>query len=240
MLVRLQKYLASAGVASRRAAENLILEGRISVNGKTIQVLGTKVDDSKDIVCLDKKEISTSAKFEYIMLNKPKGYVCTNKDQFNRKTIFDLVKGINTRLFSIGRLDYDTKGLIILTNDGELSYKLTHPKHSIPKTYIAEIKGVPTKKELLQFKNGLLIDNDYVTAPSEIEICNTSNSRAISLVKITIKEGKNRQVRKMCDAINHEVVSLKRIAIGNVCLGELEEGNFRKLNEFEIKSLHLV
>ncbi|KPU28383.1 pseudouridine synthase [Caloranaerobacter sp. TR13] len=222
------------GVASRRKSEMLILQGRVRVNGKVIEELGYKINPNVDIVLVDKKPIIKKENNIYIALNKPEGYITTVKDQFNRPTVLDLVKSINERIYPIGRLDYDTSGLLILTNDGDLTYKLTHPKHEIEKVYIAKIKGVPTERELKEFRNGLKIDN-YVTSKAKIKVIKMYND--YSIVKITIHEGKNRQIRKMCKKINHPVINLKRIAIGNIKLGNLKKGDWRYLSKEEIQYL---
>ncbi|WP_083238773.1 pseudouridine synthase [Caloranaerobacter ferrireducens] len=232
--MRLQKYLAMCGVASRRKSEMLILQGRVKVNGKVVEELGYKIDPDIDIVLVDNKRIIKKENYIYIALNKPEGYITTVKDQFNRPTVLDLVKSIKERIYPIGRLDYDTSGLLLLTNDGDLTYKLTHPKHEIEKVYIAKIKGVPTEKELNKFRKGLKIDN-YVTSKAKIEVLKKYND--YSIVKITIHEGKNRQIRKMCKKINHPVIKLKRIAIGKIELGNLKKGSWRYLSKEEISYL---
>ncbi|TYQ15747.1 UNVERIFIED_CONTAM: 23S rRNA pseudouridine2605 synthase [Acetivibrio alkalicellulosi] len=221
--VRLQKYLADSGVASRRKAEELIRQGRVSVNGNITTELGTKVQNN-DIIYLDGKEVKKEEKKVYIVLNKPVDYVSTVKDQFNRPTVIDLVK-VKERIFPVGRLDYDTSGLLILTNDGSLTYRLTHPKHEIKKVYLATIEGLPTKEEIEKFEKGLKIE-DYITAPAKFKI--VEGSKRSSIVEITIHEGKNRQVRKMCQAIGHPVLQLMRISFGNIHLGDLKEGQWRE------------
>ncbi len=233
MLMRLQKYLAEAQVASRRKAEEIILQGRVSVNGNIATELGTKVESDSDIVEVDGKKVSICQNAVYIVLNKPEGCVTTVKDQFNRKSVLDYVKDVKERIYPVGRLDYDTSGLLILTNDGELTYKLTHPKHNIEKTYIADVDREPDSNDMEKFKNGLIIDGRK-TAPAEIEII--KKGRLTSL-KIKIHEGRNRQVRKMCAAINCNVVRLKRIAEGNIELGKLEKGKYRYLTDEEIMYL---
>ncbi|SHH47960.1 23S rRNA pseudouridine2605 synthase [Caloranaerobacter azorensis DSM 13643] len=232
--MRLQKYLAMCGIASRRKSEALILQGRVKVNGKVIDELGYKIDPDTDIVLFDNKRVIKKENYIYIALNKPEGYITTVKDQFNRPTVLDLVKNINERIYPVGRLDYDTSGLIFLTNDGDLTYRLTHPKHEVEKVYIAKIKGIPTEEELNKFRNGLKID-DYITSKAKIEVLKKYNN--YSIVKITIHEGKNRQVRKMCEKINHPVISLKRVAIGKINLGNLKKGNWRYLSKKEIEYL---
>ncbi len=234
MQIRLQKYLAQAGIASRRKAEEIILSGRVTVNGEKITQLGVKIEEAKDKVTLDGKIIQQQSQNIYIMLHKPKGYITSAKDQFNRLTVMDLLKGINQRLVPVGRLDYDTSGLLILTNDGELTYKLTHPKHEVAKVYEALIKGSPSQEEIEAFMGGLIIE-DYKTAPAQFEIL--SGNKYKSKVKITITEGRNRQVRKMCEAINHPVIGLKRIAIGKISLGDLKLAEYRHLTIKELEYL---
>ena len=233
MLMRLQKYLAEAQVASRRKAEEIILQGRVSINGHIVTELGTKVESEADVVEVDGRKVSICEKMVYIMLNKPEGCVTTVKDQFERKSVLDYVKDVKERIYPVGRLDYDTSGLLILTNDGDLTYKLTHPKHNIEKTYIADVDREPDINDMERFKNGLVIDGRK-TAPAEIEII--KKGRLTSL-KIKIHEGRNRQVRKMCGEINCNVVRLKRIAEGNIELGKLEKGKYRYLTDEEIMYL---
>ncbi|QXM06061.1 pseudouridine synthase [Crassaminicella indica] len=232
--MRLQKYIAHSGVASRRKAEELIKLGRVKVNNKVIKDMGVIVDPHKDIVSVDQKIIHLEKNKIYIMLNKPEGYVTTLSDEFNRPTVVDLIKNIQERIYPVGRLDYATSGLLIMTNDGDLSYRLTHPKHKIKKTYIAKIKGILNKKELACFQTGIDIGG-YITAPAFIEVL--KKERATSLVKVMIHEGKNRQIRRMFEKINHPVLQLKRIAIGKINLENLQKGKWRYLTETEIKYL---
>ncbi len=231
--MRLQKFLAHAGIASRRAAEEYIKQGRVTVNGETIRDMGVKVTDA-DRITVDGSPIKKEEEKTYIMLNKPIGYVSTVKDQFGRQTVLNLVKDINARLYPVGRLDYDTSGLILLTNDGDFTFELTHPKHQIDKVYEALISGIPSKEELKRFESGLEVE-DYITSPSKIIIKEIIKNNA--LVNVTIHEGKNRQVRKMCAAIGHNVLTLRRISIGPIALGDLPEGKWRKLTNTEINSL---
>ncbi|MFV0314787.1 MAG: pseudouridine synthase [Anaerotignum sp.] len=232
---RLQKYLAEAGIASRRKAEELILAGKVKVNGQIITELGTKVDPKKDeIFYLDKKISKKEVEMIYIMLHKPEGYVTTSKEQFGRPGVMDLVKGINVRIFPVGRLDYDTSGLLLLTNDGELTYKLTHPKHDVDKTYIAKVHGTPDDMDLQKFRRGVYIDEKR-TKPAKIQIREKGERQ--STVEIIIHEGRNRQVRKMCEAIKHPVAQLRRIAIGELKMGDLAKGKYRHLTEKEVKYL---
>lgn len=233
MQVRLQKYLADAGVASRRKSEEFIKRGKVSVNGVVVTELGTKIDDKTDTVTYNGKVVKAETKFVYIMLNKPEGFVTTVKDQFNRPAVTDLVK-VKERVFPVGRLDYDTSGLLILTNDGDLTYKLTHPKHEIEKTYIAKLFGTPDINDINKFKHGVHVDGRK-TLPAKIEIIEKEEKYCYA--KIIIKEGRNRQVRKMCEAIKHPVAMLKRVATGDLQLGDLPKGKYRYLTEKEIRYL---
>lgn len=234
--MRLQKYLASCGVASRRKCEEYILEGRVKVNGSIVNELGTKVQDG-DSILFDDKKVSISCHYEYYMLNKPVGYVTTMKDEKNRPTVRDIMKDIPARIFPVGRLDYNTSGLLLLTNDGELTYALTHPKHHVGKTYHVKVKGVMDRLALTALSKGIMIDGK-MTAPakvSAIEINNTSCQ-----IAITIYEGRNRQIRKMCEAVGHPVLKLRRMAIGQIRLNSLAEGEYRKLTIDEINYLKKV
>lgn len=230
---RLQKYMADCGVGSRRKNEEIILAGRVKVNGAVVQELGFKIDREKDKVSVDDKAIKPEEQKLYIALNKPVGYVSTVKDERGRKTLLDLVK-VNERIYPIGRLDYDTSGLILMTNDGEIYNKVIHPRQVVNKKYIAEIKGAPTQKEIEKFRSGVDI-GDYFTAPAEFNIMRKNGSS--TLVEVIIHEGKNRQIRRMCDAINHPVISLERISVGSIKLGDLNLGKWRYLDEKEINYL---
>ncbi|MBE7013312.1 MAG: rRNA pseudouridine synthase [Ruminococcaceae bacterium] len=234
--MRLQKYLALCGVASRRAAEKLIVDGRIAVNGVVVTELGTKVS-SGDKVTFDGKPVSGGESKIYIALNKPTGVLSSASDDRGRRTVVDLVSGDfpdGVRLYPVGRLDYDTEGLIFLTNDGDFTYKVTHPKHSINKTYEAVINGRLTEDEIVSLCRGVDI-GDFVTSPAVADIIREEKDK--SVVQITIHEGKNRQVRKMFEAVGHRVLKLKRISVGNVKLGNLKSGKWRELSEREIKIL---
>ena len=233
---RLQKFMARCGVASRRKCEELILSGIVSVNDTIIKELGTKIDCDKDIVKVSGKEIRPEEKKRYIMLNKPEGYISSVKDEHDRQTVIDLI-GIKERIFPIGRLDFDSSGLLLLTNDGEIYNKLIHPRQKRTKTYIAIVKGIFSKNDIQRFENGIDIGG-YITADAKIEVIEIQEDR--SKVRLQIHEGKNRQIRKMCSALNHEVLELTRESIGEIKLGTLEKGNYRELTEVElnyIKSL---
>ena len=234
--MRINKYIALCGVASRRKAEELILAGRVTVNDEVMTELSYKVDEENDIVKVDDKLIKEENKLVYILLNKPEGYITTVKDQIDRPSVLDLVSDIKERVYPIGRLDYETSGLLLLTNDGDLTYKLTHPKHEVDKTYVARVKGKLTKEEIERFKTGLKIE-DYTTAPAKLKVIKYDEQRDSSLLEIKIHEGKNRQVRKMCKAINHPVLRLRRSAMGKIKIGDCEIGKYRYLTEDEIKYL---
>ena len=234
--MRINKYIALCGVASRRKAEELILAGRVTVNDEVMTELSYKVDEENDIVKVDDKLIKEENKLVYILLNKPEGYITTVKEQFDRPSVLDLVSDIKERVYPIGRLDYETSGLLLLTNDGDLTYKLTHPKHEVDKTYVARVKGKLTKEEIERFKTGLKIE-DYTTAPAKLKVIKYDEQRDSSLLEIKIHEGKNRQVRKMCKAINHPVLRLRRSAMGKIKIGDCEIGKYRYLTEDEIKYL---
>ena len=234
--MRINKYIASCGVASRRKAEELILNKKVKVNGRLIEELSFQVDEYKDTVEVDGVKISLNEETVYILLNKPEGYITTVKDQFDRPSVIDLLSDVKERVFPVGRLDYETSGLLLLTNDGDLTYKLTHPKHEVDKTYVARVKGKLTKEEIERFKTGLKIE-DYTTAPAKLKVIKYDEQRDSSLLEIKIHEGKNRQVRKMCKAINHPVLRLRRSAMGKIKIGDCEIGKYRYLTEDEIKYL---
>ncbi|MGN0182796.1 MAG: pseudouridine synthase [Candidatus Ornithomonoglobus sp.] len=232
-MVRLQKYIAMSGTASRRAAEKLIDEGRVSVNGKPVTEQGVKVEIGNDRVEVDGMLIKAVEKKIYIALNKPEGYVTTVKDQFDRPTVMDLVqKEIHTRIFPVGRLDYETEGLLLMTNDGDWANRVTHPRFESSKKYYAVLKGVLTIPELNKIRRGVVIDGKK-TSPAECEILEID--MGMTLVELTIHEGRNRQVRKMFEAVGHEVKKLRRDSVGIVELGNLPEGRFRYLTSSEIE-----
>ncbi|MBC5996812.1 rRNA pseudouridine synthase [Romboutsia ilealis] len=234
--MRINKYIASCGVASRRKAEEIILDRRVKVNGEIVTELSFNIDENKDVVEIDEKLISLSENYVYIVLNKPEGYITTVKDQFDRPSVLDLVTDIKERVYPIGRLDYETSGLLILTNDGDLTYKLTHPKHEVDKTYVALVKGHPTYEELKNFRDGLEIE-DYKTAPAKIRVVDVNEEKNYSKCEIKIHEGRNRQVRKMCKAINHPVLRLRRVAMGDIKLRGLKIGEYRHLTKEEVEYL---
>ena len=233
---RLQKYMASCGVASRRKCEELILQGLVKVNGTVITELGFKVNPEKDVVLYKDVNIKKEEEKKYILLNKPEGYITSVKDERGRKTILDIVK-VKERIYPIGRLDYDTSGLLILTNDGDIYNKIIHPRVQVDKTYIALCKGVFSEEEIEKFKSGIDIGG-YITADANLKVLQVKRDSRTgvknSFVEITIHEGKNRQIRKMCSALNHDVITLKRIKLGEITLGDLKKGDYRDLTKKEL------
>ena len=234
--IRLQKFLADCGIASRRKCEELIEAGRVKVNGKTVE-LGFKVDPEKDEVECDGKIVSNTKKdFTYILLNKPIGVVTTADDQFDRETVLDLVK-VKTRVVPVGRLDMYTSGALILTDDGDFIYKVTHPKHEINKTYTVTLVGIVTPEDIEKLREGVVIDGDYKTKPAKARIMKIDEQKNISRVEITIHEGKNRQVRKMCEAIGKKVLALHRAKIGNLGVKDLKLGTWRYMTKREVEDI---
>ncbi len=240
MYERLQKYLARAGIASRRKCEELILQGLVRVNRQVVTKLGTKIDSQKDIIEVKGKEVKlvNRKKYTYILLNKPKGYLTSLYDPYNRPIILDLLKGVKERIYPVGRLDYNSEGLLLLTNDGEITYALTHPSKKIEKTYIVKVKGVPSLKKLKLLSAGIVLGDNYKTSPCQIRLIKTVNENAI--LRIKIKEGKKRQIRKMGEYISHPVLELKRIQMGPIRLKGLKPGEYRYLNKQEIENLKKI
>ncbi|WP_196594678.1 pseudouridine synthase [Pectinatus sottacetonis] len=233
---RLQKYIAACGIASRRSAEKLISQGRVRVNGKIINQQGITIDPNNDTIEFDGKIIRETGKKVYIMLNKPKGYISTVKDEHNRKTIMELVKNITQRIFPIGRLDYNTEGLLLLTNDGELMQKLLHPKFKVKKTYTANIEGKLSSIDLGELRHGIKLE-DGMTSPAEVKIINYNEQIDRSKIHISIHEGRNRQIRRMFETVNHPVISLKRIEFAGLSLYGLKRGQYRLLSQEELEQL---
>lgn len=231
--MRLQKYLAQAGIGSRRTCEGYIAQGRVKVNGITVTEQGTQVQEG-DQVFFDDKPILNNEQIVYYVLNKPLGYITSVSDEKGRPTVVDLLKSVGERIYPVGRLDYNTTGLLIMTNDGQLTYSLTHPKHDVPKTYIAKVKGHVTSKSIQKLRQGVRIE-DYLTAPAQVEIVGAGGTT--TTLSITIHEGRNRQVRKMCEAIGHGVLSLRRVAIGELTLANLQVGEYRELTTQEVNYL---
>lgn len=230
---RLQKFLARAGIASRRHAEELIEQGTVLVNGERVE-LGTRVDSTLDVVTINGAVVRPEQAKLYLMLNKPIGVVSTAEDQHGRKTVLDLCPVGRERLYPVGRLDLDTAGLLLLTNDGDFAYALTHPKFKVPKTYQAWVRGVPTEQTLQRLQVGIDLDNQ-VTAPAEVRTLGQKSGQA--LIELTIHEGRKRQVRRMCGAVGHPVLSLTRVQFGCLKLGELLLGQVRQLTACEVAAL---
>jgi 23S rRNA pseudouridine2605 synthase len=235
MQQRLQKILAQAGVASRRAAEKLIGEGRVSVNGVTVREMGTKADAAHDDIKVDGRRLRARQRARYILLNKPAGYVSTRADPQHRPTVIDLLRGVREYVYPVGRLDYDTEGLLLLTNDGDLAAHLTHPRHGVERTYEARVAGIPDAAALDRLRNGIPLDGRR-TLPADVSLLNPRRS-GNSTLRLTIREGRNRQVRRMCDAVGHPVRALRRIRIGPLQDRRLKPGEWRELSAEEIQAL---
>lgn len=234
--IRLQKFLAGAGICSRRKAEEYILEGKVKVNGKTIYELGIKIDPSQDEVIFNGKTIKLENNKVYILLNKPIGYVTTVKEQFGRPAVTDLLKGVKEKVLPVGRLDMYTSGAIILSNDGDFIYMVTHPKYEIEKTYQVTVKGIVTNDDAKKLENGVKIDN-YISGKAKVKIQKIDQEKRISRIQITIHEGKNREVRKMCNAIGKSVMALHRSKIENIDIKDLRLGEWRYLSKEEVLRL---
>lgn len=235
--MRINKYLALCGTASRRGAEKLIEEGRVCVNGNPVTQFSVIVDENNDIVTVDGIELCPPKSFTYIMLHKPKGYICTSNDDKGRKTVMELVDN-NKRLFTIGRLDYDTEGMLLLTDDGELCKNLTHPSSEIGKTYIVKIDSTIAESELATLRKGVTLDDGFKTSKANVKVLEANNDS--TRLEVTIHEGHNRQIKRMFAAVGKEVVFLKRTKIGELKLGGLIRGKYRSLNEGEIDYLKNV
>lgn len=233
---RLQKFLANQGICSRRKAEEYILAGKVKVNGQVVTELGTKINPEKDKIKYNDKLVETDVKKVYILLNKPIGYVSTVKDQFNRPTVMELLKKVNESVVPVGRLDMYTSGALILSNDGDFIYQVTHPKHEINKTYQVTVKGKITNEEVENLRNGVDIGG-YITKPAQVRIMKVDEEKNISRIEITIHEGKNRQVRRMCEAIGKKVLALHRSKIGDIEVKDLKLGEFRYLTNKEVKQI---
>ena len=233
--IRIQKYLANQGICSRRKAEEYIVQGLVKVNGKVVTELGTKINPETDVVLFKDNKIGKLEKKVYILLNKPIGYVTTTKDQFGRDTVLDLVN-VKEKVLPVGRLDMYTSGALILTNDGNFIYKVTHPKYEIEKTYNVTLKGSITKEEVEQLENGVKID-DYTSGKAKVRILKIDKEKDISRVEITIHEGKNREVRKMCAGIGKKVLALHRSKIENLDVKKLKLGEWRYLTEREVNNI---
>jgi pseudouridine synthase len=235
-MILLQKILSAAGVASRRASEQMILEGRVMVNGETVRALGTKADPQKDAIKVDGRRIKTDVAHRYIVVYKPKGYVTTRKDPEGRKTVMDLI-GEGAYIYPVGRLDYDTEGLLLMTTDGDLAARLMHPRHEVEKEYEVIVMGAPDARAIEKLRKGVFIEGGR-TAPADVHAGTTvKGARSTTLLKITIHEGRNRQIRKMCSAVGLPVRDLRRIRMGPITLGRLKPGQWRDLTPAEVKRL---
>ncbi|MCR3921470.1 MAG: rRNA pseudouridine synthase [Firmicutes bacterium] len=233
-MIRLQKFIAMSGIASRRAGEQMIRDGRVTVNGQTVTKMGVTVDPAVDKVEVDNRPVRIVAKKEYILLYKPVGYVTTLHDPYGRQTVKELVNDVGTRVFPVGRLDLDTSGLLLMTNDGQLANRLTHPSYGVEKEYVARVHDVPTNETLTLLEKGVKLD-DGMTAPAKVRL--VRGGQPTSTLALIIKEGRNRQVRRMLEAVNHPVVSLKRVRVGSLTLTGVPSGTWRRLRTAEVKGL---
>lgn len=236
MQERLQKIIANAGIVSRRKAEELILDGSVTVNGRVVRELGAKADAEKDAIKVLGKLIHLPQRKTYIVLNKPKGYITSMSDPQGRPVVMELLKGVRARVYPVGRLDYDTEGLLILTDDGDLAHGLMHPSHEIPKTYLAKVKGVIENKEIEKLKKGVRL-RDGRTAPAEVK--KIKRTDANSWIEITVHEGRYRQVRRMLEGVGRPVLKLIRIRYGSLEIGDVLPGKYRYLTAEEIKRLKI-
>lgn len=232
---RLHKYLARCGVSSRREAELLIIEGRVKVNGKIIQGVGTKIDPEKDVVELNNRRLSPPPP-TYIMLNKPAGYITSLHDEWGRPTVLELLKGIKERVLPVGRLDLHSEGLLLLTNDGDLAFRLMHPRYHVEKRYLVRVRGRPEREEIKRLERGMELE-DGRTAPAKVRAIGRDKGEDATLLEVTLREGKKRQIRRMLKALGYPVISLIRVAIGDLTLGDLPKGAFRKLTREEVRRL---
>jgi 23S rRNA pseudouridine2605 synthase len=240
MQSRLQKILSTAGIASRRAAEEYITQGRVTVNGDTVTELGTKADPETDDIRVDGRRVKTPARRRYILLYKPKGYITTRSDPERRPTVLDLLTtgGVRDYVYPVGRLDYDSEGLLLLTSDGELAEKLTHPKHGVGREYHVRVRGVPDEKAIARLRKGISLDGER-TAPASVDLHKVIDTErgADAILSMVIYEGRNRQVRRMCEAVGHPVTKLKRVRIGPITDDHIRPGEFRDLDEKEVAAL---
>jgi 23S rRNA pseudouridine2605 synthase len=233
---RLQKILSQAGVASRRASEQLMLDGRVTVNGTTVRSLGTKADAAHDDIRVDGRRIRIAERHRYLLLNKPRGYVTTRSDPQRRPTVLDLLHGVREYVYPVGRLDFDSEGLLLLTNDGDLANRLTHPRHGVSRVYEARVLGVPDARDLGLLSRGVDIDGRR-TATAAVRIRAAERDGTAASLVISLREGRNRQVRRMCQAVGHPVTHLRRVAIGPIKDPKLKPGQWRELTAQEIERL---
>jgi len=239
--VRLQKILSAAGIASRRAAERFIVDGRVSVNGRMVTELGARADPATDDVRVDGQRVGKPAVLRYILLNKPVGVVTTRSDPEGRPTVVSLL-GSSEYLYPVGRLDYDSEGLVLLTNDGDLAARLMHPRNEVPKVYQARVRGVPDERALARLARGVVLDGRR-TAPADVRLLPTRSSRRDaeeSIIEVTLREGRNRQVRRMCEAVGHRVRALRRVQFGPLHDAQLRPGMFRELTPKELRALKAI
>jgi pseudouridine synthase len=236
--IRLQKILSTAGIASRRAAEVLIEQGRVSVNGQVVRELGSRADPLTDDIRVDGRRVRAAAVRRYLLLNKPLGYVTTRRDPEGRRTVLELLPGGVGYVYPVGRLDYDSEGLLLLTNDGDLAARLTHPRHGVEKTYQAVVRGVPDRDALDRLARGIPLDGKR-TAPAKVRLVKAfaARGRDQALVEVVLREGRNRQVRRMCEAVGHPVEQLRRVRFGPVADAHLALGACRDLTERELQAL---
>lgn len=236
--LRLQKILSAAGVASRRLSEDLIAQGRVSVNGHVVTAPGTKADPSRDDIKVDGRRITSQPRRVYILMNKPRGYVTTRSDPQGRPTVMDLITRVREYVYPVGRLDYDSEGLLLLTNDGDLAARLTHPRHEVERVYEARVRGVPDAHEVERLARGVVIEGRR-TAPARVRLIHVRDTESGSqaMVEIALHEGRQRQVRKMFDAVGHPVVRLRRVAIGPIADDALRPGDYRELTSAELARL---
>lgn len=233
--LRIQKYIAECGICSRRKAEELILNGKVKVNN-SFATIGQKINPYKDKVFVNGKLIKKAKEKRYIMLHKPRGFVTTMSDEFDRKCITLLIEDIDERVYPVGRLDKNSEGLLLLTNDGEFANMMAHPRTHVPKTYRVTVRPPVSDAQLNSLINGTKLDDGYITKPAEVQVVQSEENRVVLLM--TIYEGKNRQIRRMCEALGIELIRLKRVAIGEIRLGMLPQGKYRDLTEQEIRSLY--
>lgn len=231
--VRLQKYMAESGIASRRKSEELIAAGKVKVNGKVASI-GDKIDPKRDIVSVDGRKIALAKSSVYIMLHKPRGFITTMSDEMDRKCVAELISDLDVRVYPVGRLDKDSEGLLLFTNDGEFANNMTHPSKHIPKTYRVTVRPDITEEQINRFMTGIMIDGK-MTLPANVNVISKEPGRVV--LEVVICEGRNRQIRKMCEELGLEVARLKRIAIGPVRLGILPQGKWRNLTPQEVHSL---
>lgn len=238
MLVRLQKILSGAGIASRRAAEKLMLEGRVSVNGRTVLDLGSKADPAADDIRVDGRRVKSREPVRYLLLNKPRGFVSTRADPQRRPTVISLLAGVREYVYPVGRLDYDSEGLLLLTNDGDLAARLTHPRHEVERVYEVVVRGLPDERTMRRLASGVVIDGQR-TAPADVRALPRGRTAREdqSVLQMSVHEGRNRQVRKMCQAVGHPVLSLTRVRIGPITDTRLKPGQFRDLRPHEVAAL---